>query len=580
MRSLRLALTALLLAIHLVAPASADRFHVVKHPIVTAPPAAPGSVPYNTQFGFTDASTGWITFPLHSGNREVWLDNNTGHGGSDSNTCLSAAAPCLTWGHAWFVYRVGHTGGDHLMVAASPTSYTDNGLNDDFQSLASGRDMTYPNAVLSYDSTAPADTTKYGKLVGSNRPNIILPPSVTRSLGMAGGTGSSYLAVQGIDLDAQGQPDIAIPYNANSATQHNGIVFQNVRFKGVRVAMGLGPQGPPECLVCGTLGGPFLISKSSGYGQWSTGGNFSWIDVNFADGYQEQETVGLHAGWKVGVSRDTAISSGGVVDNILPHGRYYAATTRNGKSDFAVWGDTAADGDNIRGGIVSNYTVSINEPIVGTTGGFSNCVCEAPNGVLVQRNTGLVIGGIDRSSSSPGGGGWGAQNLLLGSHIDNFLLLANPLKGTVGHSVTIVSPCANSDMIDEYLAMTRITGFGYSDALNLTGGEPGHCGQLHAEKINITWANSKTDQLAPGSGNSLSSSGDFTSPWTSTSNLVSAMGAASLERLYNMMLSRPDLPWARSMITAAFTAHNKSQPLSGVPPPTPFTPDLIVYTEP
>jgi hypothetical protein len=251
-RPVALALAGLLLFFQLEDPASAGRkgfgtgFRKGSQTTVGVPAAA---VPYNTLFGVTDASTGWIDFPLHSGNRRIWLAP-AGSGGSDSHTCLSFAQACLTWDHAYAVYRSGHTGGDQIMVGG-PGTYTDNGLTDDFQNLASGISMTYPNAILSYDVADPTNTAKYGKIVGSGRPVLIVnTPNAT--LGMAGGTGSGNFAVQGLDLDANSQPEVHIIYAANDVTQHNGIVYQNVRFKGVRLAMGLGPPGPDTDLVSGT----------------------------------------------------------------------------------------------------------------------------------------------------------------------------------------------------------------------------------------------------------------------------------------------------------------------------------------
>jgi hypothetical protein len=164
----------------------------------------------------------------------------------------------------------------------------------------------------------------------------------------------------------------------------------------------------------------------------------------------------------------------------------------------------------------------------------------------------------------------------LGSSIDNYLLVANPTKG-LGHGTSIVGPCNSTGMIDQYLTMSRITAYGYADIPATDGSIAQGCAEDRQSHIHITWANSKLDQLVSGSGNSVSAAGDFPAPWTSMNDLVTAMGAGSLENLYNMMVSRPDLPWARAMVTAAFTAHGKGQPLSGVPPPTPFTPDLTPY---
>src|SRR4051812_7165009 len=118
------ALLALLICAALFAP-DAARASALSSPITAISAAGSASIgavaanrrrqliPYNTLFGVTDPVTGWIDFPLHSGNRRVWLN---GRDGSDSNSCLSAAAACATFDHTFAVFTAG-TSGDQLMMA-------------------------------------------------------------------------------------------------------------------------------------------------------------------------------------------------------------------------------------------------------------------------------------------------------------------------------------------------------------------------------------------------------------------------------------------------------------------------------
>jgi hypothetical protein len=576
-RPVALALAGLLLFFQLADPAAAGRkgfgtgFRKGSQTTIGVPA---GAIPYNALFGVTDPTTGWIDFPLHSGNRRVYANNRPGEG-SDSNNCLSAATACATFDHAFDVYSTGHTGSDQLMIAGkSTTPYSDNGLHGDQGGMlgkASGISKTYPNAVLSYDPTDAANSAKYGKLVGPDMP-VLQMGSTTGSgkaaaLSMIGTTGSSNFCIQGLAVDAQGQPGISLSYlGSSTGLLRTGLCFQNMRFQGVRLTLNLGDNGDADpSPEHGTYGGDILLSKSSGWGQWDPTGNYSWLFVDRTDGYHEQEIVGIHSGWKIDVPRTADFSVGG--PTAFGHGRYFGAENRHGKSDFAVWGDNAIDGDNARGNMAENYSVHINEPSVGTTGGFSSSIAEAPLGVTITRNTGLVIGGGFAVTAGDRGDAWGDQNTKPGSIIDNYLMLANPYRGAGGNR--LITACSRTGMIDQYLTMSRITAFGYANTLtnDIAANSDLSCAELHPDKINITWVNDKLDVLAPGTGNSVSASSDFLSPWTSVNQLVSAMSMTSVKQLYNTMLYRPDLPWARAMITAAFTAHSKAQPLSGVPPP-------------
>jgi hypothetical protein len=520
-------------------------------------------------FGVTDPATGWIDFPLHSGNRRIWLN---GDSGNDSNNGLTAATAKKTFPAAFVLYVTGHTGGDQLMIAGKQSTYysdNNNSTGNGMQGRNPGISPTYPNAFLCYDPTDASNSAKYGKLLGSDKPLLFIDNTTSfwvPAFGMFGTSTDANLAVQGIDFTSRDQPATYIEYlGGATGNLHTGLCYQNCRFNGVRLIFGLG-SGTPED---GVFGGNILVSKCSFYGAWDPSSNFSGLFVEATDGYHEQEVIGGHCGWRLGRCRDEPIATGG--PDIFGHGRYFGSANRNGKSDFTVWFDNAVDGDNLRSNMVMNYSVHLNEPTVGTTGGFSASVSEAPLGVTIVRNTGLIMGGIDIKTDAFRGSAWGNQNTKPGSSISNYLLLANPKKGLI-NAPEIVGAQNNSDMIEQYLDMANITGFGYSDTLYSTGGTT-------PSRIHITWTNCKTDQLATGSGNSVSSSGDFPSPWTNVSSLVSAMGCSNIEQLYNMMLYRPDLPWARAMISAAFTAHAKTQPLGSVSPPslTGITPDAI-YT--
>jgi hypothetical protein len=540
-----------------------ERYLYVNHPSGLRPPPD-----YDTRFGVTNTTTGWIDFPLQGSAKRIWLDQVSGN---DANNGLSAATAKKTFDAAIVLYKSGHSPSDQLMIAGAsggtgtgPT-YTDGGIDGDgIRGLSSGVSLTYPNAFLCYDPASPADSTKYGKLLGGAKPSLTVPAS-DPAINMPGSTGSSNVAVQGIDFDAAGNHDRVMGFSGSGGAglAHYGICFQNCRFKGVRLTLICGNNDPET----GPYGQNYLISKCSGWGQWSTGGNMSWLFVEGTDGYCEQETVGGHCAWKIGASRDDDISIGGPLT--LGHGRYFSAQSLNGRSDWTVWFDSAVDGDNTRGEMAMTYSVHLNEPTVGTTGGYSSSVAEAPLGELITRSCGLVVGGGDYRTGSFYSNAWGNQMTKPGSFIEDYLLVANP-KVASGYNIPILNPANNPDMIEQFITMRRITGFNYSNRLRHDEGSS-------PERINVTWVDCNLDQLAPGTGNTVSSSGDFPTPWTSINDLVSAMGFASLAAMYNMMLYRPDLPWARAMVTAAFTAHGKTQTLAGVSPPTPFTPDLTIY---
>src|SRR5947209_508561 len=75
------------------------------------------AISYDNRFG-TDATgaaaTGWFTFGLHFGNRQVWCDASKA---DDTGNGLTAATAKKTFDAAYTLWATGFTSGDQLMVA-------------------------------------------------------------------------------------------------------------------------------------------------------------------------------------------------------------------------------------------------------------------------------------------------------------------------------------------------------------------------------------------------------------------------------------------------------------------------------
>jgi hypothetical protein len=449
----------------------------------------PTLLQYDTRFGTaTDTATGWITFGLKSGCRRIWLDS--GALGNDANDGLSAATPKATLSSASALFRgTGQTPGDQLMIAGTGgRSYADNGAFDSVASK-SGFSLTYPNAVLSYDPASPSDSTKYGRLLGADRPRIVFPTSFDatgRSAFAVVTTGVNYFAVQGLEFIRTGTGIDEI-LNGNGASDvHVGIAYQNCMFNQSRLLFDMS-----ETAVTSNWSSIIHVSKCSAYGQWKNNGNCNWMYFSGTDGAWVQDCATVHNGWNLARTRaDTDLTTGAAY--WLGHGIYFGAENSNGRMDRLIGIDAAQDPFSLRGAHSASCLISLDNPVPGSFGGFSTSVSEAPNGVLITWDDFVFMGGDDiQTTAIPRGYGPGADNSISGSHLQNGVMFDNPKYGTV-NSYAFTSGQSLTGQVAQYQLVNNVRWYNYSPTF-----EANSSGSGQAANVNTTYTNCIGDSLTP-----------------------------------------------------------------------------------
>jgi hypothetical protein len=556
------------------------------------------AVTYDTRFGTDSPATittngGWFTFGLRAGSRRVWCDSSRP---DDSGDGLSAATAKKTLMAAWALFTNGSwTAGDQLMLAGKGgRTYTDDGSSTGWFNFASQPTLgtaaaTYPTAVLCYDPASPADTTKYGKLLGSDRPIFLTPdPAVlaadpngaaqsilsngTNGDGTHGGFAVQGLILSGGDYDRDG---------VGTQGKHDYVCWQNCQLK--RLELGNGTEASVAFV--------YNISKCSFYGMWNAAnGNTSGLFSDNIDGLYCQDNVFAHCGWKMSSSRDDAFADGGPF--YLGHSNYYTAWCTNGRFDRNVYIDSASDGWGLRGNANATQLVSIDEPIVGALTGFSNVYTERPGGSTVQVNDAVAMGGGDIAPNAikagndlTRGAGVGGRNALLGT-ITNMVLFDNPKYGTP-NNYTMLGEEFDSGQVSQTYAYDKIRTYNFSPIAQYRTFLVGD-----AAKVSMTWTNSLLDGLAAlkfvtgGGGQSSDGSisgtgvrtwtaGDYPSAMTKN-QVITALGFSSKAAMVNAMLDFPHLSWAQAIIGIVFPAFGATPlyatasvpSLTGLPTPT------------
>lgn len=521
---------------------------------------------YDNRHGTATDSTGWITYALHSGNRRIWVDSISG---SDSNDGLSAATAKQTFAAAYALFTNGSfAAGDQLMVAGTGgRSYTDPGTNTLGKNFTgyNGISLAYPVAVLCYDPASPSDSTKYGKLLGDNRPVIdVSSTSGTPAFRKSTDTGNTdhYFAIQGIIFDAMNVVGQALEHDG----RHDGMVVQNVTWRSIEYLLNNASSIYGASQNC-------HVSKCSFYGAWANDGNSAGLFDHGTDALWVTDCIFGHCGWKIGASRDDSTTIGGVHTGGQGHSHYHHATSTNFRCMRNVYFDDSADGLNARGDVIASDLVTIAEPIALTIGGFSGSTSERPEGVLSTLDNFLVIDGAALCSTQPRGLCFNIQNTLPGSYSRNGVLIYNSQYGLTNNEYAAYNDTSGGTAPSYAFLFDKIRGYNYSPTLQGT-----------STQISVSWTNNIIDVSAAAlnggttSGNSISSGATF--PLAKTkAQIYTAMGFASQAAIFNAMLDRPEKQWAQALLTIGLAAYGTSSTTSpSVSPPdmTGITP-VVVY---
>lgn len=491
------------------------------------------NVVYDTSIGASVDANGFTTLPLRAGAHYVFLNATTG---SDSNNCLTAAAPCLTPAHAVSLLVTGE--GDQLLVAQG-TSYAN------FPALLdkSGYSDLYPTAIRSYDPADAANTAKYGKATGTNRP--VFGPAAQDPVVYSPGNVNSenYLAFQGLDFNPGGNvPNAGFDfYGAGS-----GILVENNLFRYTSIGIGT---------YTGVNVSHWVFRNNAIYGGWCSSADEcgGGIYADGSDSIAVEDNVFWNNGWKIGASRDDDWSIGGPTQH--RHALYLQSPT-NG----VVRRNLIADSSTlsvIRGHSSVKENLFLDNP--GAFGlGDDNVVSYAtdhPFGEDLEASYNAILGDADINSANPLGWGVRATDGRQGDTSIHHNLIVQSRGGTSHLAPAFLtyaySPIPSyADWHDNVSYLWAAPGSAVqtveaaADGSNGTGG----VGQTHP-----TYENNKWD--ASPAGSNVTATGAMFSKAYAASALYTALGYADKAAFINYAIAHPEAHiqrGARSLLFAGF----------------------------
>jgi hypothetical protein len=467
---------------------------------------------YDTSIGVGVDGNGFANLPLRSGARRFFVSSATG---SDGNGCSGAqqpGTPLRTIAAAKSCVQGGN--GDQIMIAEG-TSYAEGLTNMQAQM---GYSAAYPTVIQSYDPTDPTNEAKYGRAANGRRPVVDTGGSV-QVITCCGTNANNFLAIRGLDFNPGDKPDMRMTFVGSD----NYILIENniFRYTTLTFDSGSSPRSANH-----------IVRKNAFYGEWSPYAHAQGLYDAGTDNLVVEDNVFWHNGWRLGVSRDEPVATGG--PTIFRH-PIYQQVNSNGTIRRNLIMDGSADGASLRGNaILFTENVSMDNPIGVGVGGGVNYSTVNPNGVTIEVSYNAFLGDADLNSSNPRGQAIVSSNGRSGSSAhDNLIARSRNPSG-----VNVYAFLTQSDYIDKPSYMTYDRNLVYQwAAANQVFAAGGAAGQEFPTYTNNIW-----DAAASGTNLNISSK-TFANPYTAA-QLFTALGCGDKATCAARMVETPELGWA------------------------------------
>ena len=460
--------------------------------------------------------------PLRSGAHHYFVNSSVG---SDSNGCSGAqqpSAPLKTI--AAGVACVAAGSGDQVLIAEG-TRYAE---ALPWLSYKGGFDAGHPTVIESYDPSDPMNDAKYGR--GDQRG---ARPVLTAPQALISGAAASFIAIRGLDFNPGNVADASLMFRG----QISYLLIENnlLRYTGISYDHADAAHGTH-----------LVIRNNSLYGQWNTVGRTGGVYADGVDGVTLEDNVIYHAGWKIGVSRDTDLTLGG--PTMFSHPIYLQTGTTGGLVRRNLIMDGAADGGIARGDILWTENVTIRCPSGTGLGGGPTYTLDRPNGVSIEASYNLSLAAIDMTSTDKRGYGYTTSNGIAGSRVHHNLLIFNTVENEVGGNANTFSNSAPLDA-PSYMA--------FEDNVSFNWTQPGgtyftQTGTL-AGQVHTSYDRNKWDDAASGT-NTSSRLAVLPTAYTEAA-LYAAVGYADYNALIADMIEHPEKHVQRTFRTLAFTGY-------------------------
>jgi hypothetical protein len=508
----------------------------------TPPPAAAATPPpavavptgsYDTSVGTGVDSNGFAILPLRTGAHRYFVNSATGSDGNGCGGAQQPTAPLKTIAAAKACLASGS--GDQMLIAEG-TSYAE-GLTNMMDQM--GFSAAYPTVVQSYDPSDPLNEAKYGHAANGRRPVVNTGANdqlVTCWCGNTPNAPISFLAIRGLDFNPG---NVAGP-DVNFTGPTNYILIENniFRYTSLTLTNGLAAGEPRSTHD--------VVRMNSFYGEWHPSAHAQGIYNGGTDGITIEDNVFWHNGWKVGVTRDEPVATGGPTMFRHPVYAQNSSTAIMYRRNLVI--DAAADGGHLLGPSTATENVIIDCPIaLDMTGGVGYETVQ-PKGVLYEASYNAIIGAMDLTSTDPRGFGIITRNGASGSSAHhNLLVRATNASGGNRDPFQIAANFglpSYMDFHDNVSYLRTKSGNSFAAYVDAVAGSFNH----------YTVTNNVWDDPADGNGNRNVSSVTFPHPYTAD-ELYVALGFVDRQTFINYAIEHPEAFLARNARALLFTGY-------------------------
>jgi hypothetical protein len=503
--------------------------------VVTPPPPAQAasSSTYDTSVGMGVDSNGFANLPLRAGAHRYFVSSAAG---SDANGCAAAQQPDKPLATiAAAKACLGSGAGDQLLVAEG-TRYAE-GLTNMQSQL--GYSAAYPTVIQSYDPADPLNEAKYGHAANGRRPVVNTGGNnqgILCACGNDPNAPNNFLAIRGLDFNPGDKPGMDMQFTGSDSY----ILIENNLFRYTSLTFDNGGPTVPRSAH-------HVVRMNSFYGEWHPTAHAQGVFDSGTDGLTVEDNVFWHNGWKLGVSRDEPVATGGPTMFRHPLYAQNLSSAIMYRRNLVI--DAAADGGHLLGESTATENVIIDCPLgLDMTGGVDYATRQ-PNGVMYQASYNAIIGSADLTSNDPRGYGILSRNGKPGSSAHhNLLVRVNNISGSNRIAFDTTADFGKPSYMDwhDNVSYDRaVSGHSFFEAAT-TGSH------VYTSYNNNTW-----DDPTSGTNRNISSA-TFPHPY-SAAELYTALGFADRQAFINYSIEHPEArpgPAARALLFAGYGMAN------------------------
>jgi hypothetical protein len=284
---------------------------------------------------------------------------------------------------------------------------------------------------------------------------------------------------------------------------------------------------------------------NSFYGEWHPTAHAQGMYDSGTDGVTIEDNVFWHNGWRLGVSRDEPVATGG--PTMFRHPAYIQNDSSAIVYRRNLVIDGASDGGHLLGDAIATENVIIDCPIGLDISGGVEYETVRPNGVDYQVSYNAIIGSADLNSTQPRGFGIFTRNGKPGSSAHhNLMVLVNNIGAYNRIAFQTTATYGKPSYMDWHDNVSYLRARPGSTIFEANDGVAG-------SQVYTTYNNNIWDDQASGTNRNVSSAA-FPHAYT-TADLYTALGFTDRQAFINYAIEHPEAYPARKARALLFAGY-------------------------